>query len=51
MHSQTNSNVNDQRVQYPDAVAIELRQQQRKQEILEWLANNAASTLRDRWGQ
>ena len=51
MHSQTNSNVNDQGIQYPDAVAIELRQQQRKQEILQWLADNAASTLRKQWSQ
>lgn len=51
MHSQTNSNVNDQHIHYPDAAAVELRQQQKRQEILKWLADNAAATLRSRWGQ
>ena len=49
MHSQNNSNVNDQHIQYPDAAAIELRQQQKRQEIIQWLADNAATTLRKQW--
>lgn len=49
MQKQMNSKVNDRRKIYPDADTIELRQQQRRREILRWLSENAAQAHRSAW--
>jgi hypothetical protein len=49
MQKQMNNKVNNRRNSYPDATAVELRQQQKRQEILRWLSENAASAHRSAW--
>lgn len=51
MQIQADTKLTEPRNKYPDMLAVELEQQQKRQEILKWISENAAEKLRNAWSR